>query len=92
MQGPSGYEAARLLALKFMARMGDELGPEHFVRAQSYLMLAWSVDCSVKSQLAALVTKYASTGAYPLTDELFVWSADGVRPANPIELVEHGRG
>jgi hypothetical protein len=42
--------------------------------------------------LAGLVSKYASTHVYPVTDEIFLWSADGVRLANPLELVEHGTG
>ena len=93
MGGPDGYVAARLLAPKFMARMGEELGAEHFVGVPSRdALLAWSVDCSTKATFATLLTKYASTFPYPLTDEIFVWSADGVRLANPIELVEHGRG
>lgn len=91
-QNPDGYAAARLLAPKFMERMGEELGPEHFVGVPVRdLFLAWSVDCSIKPQMAALVTKYASTGAYPVTDELFVWSAEGLRTATPAELFEHRR-
>jgi len=92
MQGPDDYAAARLLAPKFMERMGEELGPEHFVGIPNRgLFLAWSVDCSVKHELAALVAAYAETGAYPVTDELFVRSAEGTRPANAAELAEHGR-
>jgi uncharacterized protein YtpQ (UPF0354 family) len=92
IQGPEGYAAALLLAPQFMARMGEELGPEHFVGAPARdLLLAWSVDCSIKRKLAARVAFYALSGPYGLTDELFVWSADGVRPANPDELADHGR-
>lgn len=56
------------------------------------LLMAWSVDCSAKRQLAALATQYASIGAYRVTDELLVWSADGLRLANRAELAEYGRG
>jgi uncharacterized protein YtpQ (UPF0354 family) len=92
IQGPDGYVAARLLAPKFMERMGDELGPEHFVSAPHRdLLMAWSVDCSAKRQLAALATQYASISAYRVTDEILVWSADGVRSANAAELADHGR-
>ena len=91
--GRDGYVAARLLAPKFMARMGEELGAEHYVGVPCRDgFLAWSVDCSIKAPLAALLTKYAATLPYSLTDELFVSSAEGVRPANPAELAEHGRG
>jgi hypothetical protein len=76
-----------------MERMGEELGPEHFVSVPHRdLLMAWSVDCSAKRQLAALATQYASISAYRLTDEIFVWSADGLRLANAAELAEHGRG
>ncbi len=93
VQGPDGYAAARLLAPKFMQRMSNDLGPEHFVGVPVRdLMIAWSVDCSIKPQLAAAVTKYNATAAYPLTDELFVWSGDGLRLANAAELADHGRG
>jgi hypothetical protein len=93
VQGADGYAAARLLAPRFMARMAEELGPEHFVGAPCRdLLVAWSVDCSVKASLAALVSDYAATKAYPVTDEIFVWSADGVRVANGVELAQHGRG
>jgi uncharacterized protein YtpQ (UPF0354 family) len=92
VQNSGGYAAAGLLAPRFMTRMSEELGPEFFVAAPSRdHLIAWSVDCSVKSGLAALVAENASTGAYSITDELFVWSADGIRVANPIELSEHGR-
>ncbi len=92
MGGPDGYVAARLLAPKFMARLGEELGAEYFVGAPSRdRFLAWSVDCSIKAPLAARLAEYA-TFPYPLTDEIFVWSDDGVRLANPAELAEHGRG
>jgi uncharacterized protein YtpQ (UPF0354 family) len=93
LQGSDGYMAARLLAPKFMARVADELGPEHFVSAPHRdLLMAWSVDCSIKKQLAALATQYAAMGARGVTDEIFVWSADGVRPADRGELADHGRG
>ena len=55
------------------------------------LFVAWSVDCSLKAQLAAAVAKQAATKPYPVIDELFVWSVDGVRLANADELREHGR-
>jgi hypothetical protein len=91
--GPDDYAAARLLAPKFMARIGEELGPEQFVAIPNRrLFLAWSVDCSLKRELAASVAHYAQTGPYPVTDELFVWSAEGTRLASPEELAEHGRG
>jgi hypothetical protein len=92
LKGPSDYEAARVLAPKFMERMSEELGPEHFVAAPCRdLLVAWSVDCSIKPQLAAQVTKYATLDAHRLTDELFVWSANGLRGLSPAELAEHGR-
>jgi uncharacterized protein YtpQ (UPF0354 family) len=93
IQGVDGYAAARLLAPKFMARMGDELGPEYFVSIpQRDLLLAWSVDCSAKRGLAGAIAHFATMGSRWITDEIFVWSQDGVRPANPLELVDHGRG
>ena len=92
IQDKDGYAAARLLAPKFMARMGETLGPEHYVGAPARdLLIAWSVDFSDKPAIAALVAKYAA-GAYAVTNELFVWSADGVRPMNAAELAEHGAG
>jgi uncharacterized protein YtpQ (UPF0354 family) len=91
--GPDGYAAARLLAPKFMARMGQELGPVHFVAAPCRdALIAWSAECSIKAALAAVVAKYASTNPYPVTDEIFVSSPGGVRVAKPSELAEHGRG
>jgi uncharacterized protein YtpQ (UPF0354 family) len=93
IEGPDGYVAARLLAAKFMERMGEELGPEHFVSVPHRdLLMAWSVDCSVKRRLAELARQYASIGAYRVTDEIFVWSEDGLRLANAAELADHGRG
>ena len=91
--GPDGYAAARLPAPKFVARMGRELGPEYFVAAPCRdALIAWSADCSIKAALAATVAKYASADPYTVTDEIFVSSPGGVRVANPIELVAHGRG
>ena len=73
--------------------MGRELGPEYFVAAPCRdALIAWSADCSIKAALAATVAKYASADLYPVTDEIFVSSPGGVRVANPIELVAHGRG
>jgi uncharacterized protein YtpQ (UPF0354 family) len=92
IQSRDGYVAARLLAPKFMARIGEELGPEFFVAAPMRdLLIAWSVDCAVKSTLAAMSRNYVAKSAYPVSDELFVWSGDHARLANPIELIEHGR-
>jgi hypothetical protein len=72
--------------------MADELGPEHFVSVlQRDLLLAWSVDCSAKRGLAEATAHYASLGSRRITDEIFVWSQDGLRPANPLELVDRGR-
>jgi uncharacterized protein YtpQ (UPF0354 family) len=93
IHGVDGYAAARLLAPKFMTRMIDELGPEYFVSIpQRDLLLAWSVDCSAKRGLAGATAHYATMGSRWITDEIFVWSQEGVRPANPLELVDHGRG
>jgi uncharacterized protein YtpQ (UPF0354 family) len=92
IQGGDGYAAARLLAPKFMARMAEELGPELFVSVpQRDLLLAWSVDCSDKRRLAEGTAHYASICSRRITDEIFVWSQEGLRPANPLELVDHGR-
>jgi uncharacterized protein YtpQ (UPF0354 family) len=93
IHGADGYAAARLLAPRFMERMGEQLGPEFFASPPLRdLLLAWSVDCSVRQQLAALATHYASTRAYRVTDEIFVWSSDGLRLANAAERADHGRG
>jgi uncharacterized protein YtpQ (UPF0354 family) len=90
--GKDGYSAARLLAPKFMARMSEELGPEYYVGAPARdLLMAWSVDCAAKALMAKTVANHAAD-AYPVTDELFVWSDAGVRPMNATELAEHGRG
>lgn len=92
IHGVDGYAAARLLAPKFMARMADELGAELFVSVpQRDLLLAWSVDCADKRRLAEATAHFASYGSRRLSDEIFVWSQEGVRPANPLELVDHGK-
>jgi uncharacterized protein YtpQ (UPF0354 family) len=93
LQNLDDYAAARLLAPKFMERMAEALGPEYFVAAPVRSVLAaWSVDCSARVQVAAHVREVAATQAYAITDELFVWSSDGIRLANAAELADNGRG
>jgi uncharacterized protein YtpQ (UPF0354 family) len=93
LQNFDDYAAARLLAPKFMERMGEALGPEYFVAIPVRSALAaWSVDCSARVQIAAHAREVATTQAYAITDELFVWSSDGIRLANAAELADHGRG
>lgn len=93
LQNLDDYAAARLLAPKFMERMGEALGPEYFVAVPVRgALAAWSVDCSARVQIAAHVRELAETQSYAITDELFVWSSDGVRLASAAELADHGRG
>jgi uncharacterized protein YtpQ (UPF0354 family) len=93
LQNFDDYAAARLLAPKFMERMGEALGPEYFVATPVRgVLAAWSVNCSARVQLAAHAGEVAATQAYAITDELFVWSSDGIRLANAAELADHGRG
>lgn len=86
------YAAARLLAPRFMTRVREQLGPKVFVGVPNRdFLVAWSTDFSKKSDFAAQVTKDAASKPYPLTDELFVSSAQELRVATAAERSDHGR-
>jgi hypothetical protein len=75
-----------------MARMSEELRPE-CLRRRAGARSPDGLERRLQREAAdGLGCGEARRGAYPVTDELFIWSDAGVRPMNAVELAEHGRG
>lgn len=88
-----GYDAARILLPRFMARLREGLGTRSaFVGIPNRdFLVAWTADLSVRSRFAAQIRRDQTGRPHPRTDMLFVSTQDGVRAANAAELAEHGR-
>ena len=88
------YNAARLVSPQFMLRLRKTLGQKIFIGVPSRgFMVAWSADFSRKAQFADVIADEVNTEkSYPLSDELFVSTDDGLRLATVEELRDHGRG
>lgn len=89
----SGYAAASLLLPMVMDQIREGLGTPSIVAAVPTrdILIAWSSDSEGKDRLAAIVTMYMRKGPYARSDELFSYSASGLRPLNAGELADHGR-
>jgi hypothetical protein len=80
------YDAARLLLPQFRSRIIAELGD--FVYAgipNRDFLVVWSRDFAAHAGFVAKIKKDSQTQPYPLTDEIFVITASGVRPATRAE-------
>lgn len=92
LETSDGYAAARIVAPHFMARIRDGLGPKVYVGVPTRdLLLAWPDGLTERRKLAAFIADLVTRAPYPLTNELFVSTAEGVRPAMLLELADHGR-
>jgi uncharacterized protein DUF1444 len=81
-----GYDAARLLLPGFMRRVRQAIG-ENLVAAipNRDFMAAWTPDFSAHASFVSLIEKDAATRDHPLTDELFISTAGGIRLATAQE-------
>jgi hypothetical protein len=78
------FDAARLVLPDFMARLRAVLGGTVTVGIPIRdVLIAWTPDCAARAQLMALIDENSQAGvhSHPLTNELFVATAAGVRPA-----------
>jgi uncharacterized protein YtpQ (UPF0354 family) len=80
------YDAVRLLLPGFRTRVMSKLGD--FVYAgipnRDFLVL-WSQDFAAHAGFVAQIKRDSQSRPYPLTDEIFVITAAGVRPATSAE-------
>jgi uncharacterized protein YtpQ (UPF0354 family) len=86
VQQRDAYDAARLLLPEFRARVLSKLGDFVFagIPNRDFLVL-WSRDFAAHAGFVAQIRKDSQNRPYPLTDEIFVITADGVRPATSAE-------
>jgi uncharacterized protein YtpQ (UPF0354 family) len=87
------YSAARLLLPQFMETLRASLGAERiFVGIPNRdFLVAWTPDFSGRQAFAAKIRRDAENEAYPLTDELFVFSERGVSLMSADQISDHGR-
>jgi Protein of unknown function (DUF1444) len=82
-----GYDAARLLVPGFMQRLRAALGDSLIVGIPNRdFMVAWTPDFSAHARFAAQVLDDSNNQGHPLTDELFIANADGIRLATAQEM------
>ena len=88
-----GYDAARLLLPRFMARLRASLNVSSaFVGIPNRdFLVAWTPDFAARRGFAAKIAEDAQRRPHPLTDALFVSSDTGVRLAERSEMRDHGR-
>lgn len=86
------YDAARILAPEFMTRLRAALAAKIFVAIPNRdVLVAWAPDFSDRRRFAAIAKESLVNEPYPLSDELFVSTAEGIRLATAAELADHGR-
>lgn len=92
-EAEDSFSAARLLLPSFMARVRGALkAPSVFVGIPNRdFILAWTPNLSVRQRLADAVSRDVTIQPYPLTDDLFVSSDAGLRPASADEAQDQGR-
>jgi hypothetical protein len=88
VQRRDAYDAARLLLPEFRARVLSKLGDFVFagIPNRDFLIL-WSKDFSGHAGFVAQIKKDSQSRPYPLTDEIFVITAGGVRAATNAETI-----
>lgn len=88
-----GYDAARLLLPSIRQRLLKALGSDLVIAGipNRDFLVAWTPDFSARADFAAKVSEDSESRSHPLTDELFVVDANGVRMATPAELAEQRR-
>lgn len=89
----SSYAGARLLVPMVMDQIREGLGTSSIVVGVPTrdVLIAWTPDSAMKTQLARTVTDYMERGPYSRSRELFASSSAGLRPLTPFELSQHGR-
>jgi len=89
----SGYAAACLLVPMVMDQIREGLGTPFIVVGVPTrdVLIAWTPDSAMKTQLARKVVDYMEQGPYSRSRELFAYSSTGLRPLTPFELSQHGR-
>jgi hypothetical protein len=89
------FEAARLLLPGFRARLRAALGGTAIIGIpiRDFLM-AWTPDFAGRVRLVVIVDEDSQPGihSHPLTNELFVATAEGVRPATEAETAAQRGG
>jgi uncharacterized protein YtpQ (UPF0354 family) len=81
-----GYDAARLLLPEFRARVIRKLGDFVYagIPARDFLVL-WSKDLAAHASFVANIKREFESNPYALSDEIFVITAAGARPATSEE-------
>lgn len=90
-----GFDAARLLLPRFMARLRAALGDTVIVGIPIRdFLVAWTPDFVARAQFTVLIDRDSQPGAHShaLTNELFVAAAQGVRPATAAETAAQRGG
>lgn len=88
-----GYDAARILAPRFLQRLRAALGDTVMIGIPNRdFLVAWTPDFAARAAFVAQIRKDVQTRSHPRTEELFVATADGVRPATKAETVAQSGG
>lgn len=83
-----GFAAARILVPEFRQRMSDELGENFYVAMPNRdFLIAWSMDYSYHLDFMMNVRKDFESQPHPLSGEVYIGSAQGLREAEPSELL-----
>lgn len=81
-----GYDAARILAPRFLARLRSALADTVVIGIPNRdFLAAWTPDFAARADFVAQIRKDVTARPHPRTDELFVATAEGVRPATKAE-------
>lgn len=88
-----GYDAARLLVPSVRQKLRKALGSDRVIVAipNRDFLVAWTPDFSERADFAAKAGEDSRSRSHPLTDELFVVDANGVRIATATERAEQRR-
>ena len=86
-----GSSAALVLAPGFMTRFRSPIAPSLFVGIPDRgTLVAWSADFDKRKEIYARVRQDFERRPHPVSPELFVSSAAGLRLATPRERADHG--
>ncbi len=83
--------AALVLAPEFMTRFRSRIAPSVFVGIPDRgTLVAWSADFDKRKEIYARVRQDFERRPHPISPELYVSSAAGLRLATPSERADHG--
>lgn len=88
-----GYDAARILAPRFLKRLRAALGDTVVIGIPNRdFLVAWTPDFAARADFVAQIRKDMTAQPHSRTDELFVATAAGVRPATEAETAVQSGG